>query len=662
MGNRHPCPPAPSSSPSSSPASDDAPAPTTTSPPSPRPLPPNFVPLLGHTTLDAHEDAVRAALAIAARRSDLGGEEGLRELGFEFRSVPCIEHRAEEAEAADDGDEGADEGCDEGGGSSSTDEGEEAPPRSPDVLPPPNDRSDPSPNSTASNESVATRSTSALSLWSDCVGESNDRFSGGSACCPRCATRLFYVGRSAAPSDADGRPAASKPPVRSIPREGSREEDRGEEAAGFDEPTTDSERRRRRGEERPGQRQQQESEQPQRLEDGPEAVMITDDNRRRYIADGAMYELVATLAQEAAQSILCKTFDLVWVTVCDERHLGERVRAMVDRDHGSLLEEDETLRVASELVCGRDHDDHADEKKEEGDDDEADRRRRTEPPASADEAESTLLVATGRGKVRAGIFSRRHLLTAGIETGTSWRCVREARARKWGVAIVDPNARGEGAGYDTFRRSVRRLFPGGASGGGGGRRGGRRGACGSFGGAGPGAAARERRPRRRIVPDRRPWHLRPRPLRLGGAARPAPPRGPDDLALPPRRGLHGLHPQRPVVQAPSRVAAIPPRRELRLPPEQRRPIQPELRQGQQPGQGRHVSLRRVRRLEGFRDGRGDGRVLATSVRDGEDGVGGHGRSLAEQLGGTRKHLGSLRRAGERRGRRRRVTEGGERRS
>jgi len=30
--------------------------------------------------------------------------------------------------------------------------------------------------------------------------------------------------------------------------------------------------------------------------------------------------------------------------------------------------------------------------------------------------------------------------------------------RKWGVAIIDPNARGEEVGYESFRRSVSRLF------------------------------------------------------------------------------------------------------------------------------------------------------------------------------------------------------------
>ena len=50
------------------------------------------------------------------------------------------------------------------------------------------------------------------------------------------------------------------------------------------------------------------------------------------------------------------------------------------------------------------------------------------------------------------------VLTAGIEVGTSWHCVREARKRNWGVAIIDPNARGETVGYQSFKKSVSKLF------------------------------------------------------------------------------------------------------------------------------------------------------------------------------------------------------------
>ena len=74
-------------------------------------------------------------------------------------------------------------------------------------------------------------------------------------------------------------------------------------------------------------------------------------------------------------------------------------------------------------------------------------------------AGATLLIATGRGKVRAGIFSRHHLLTSGIKEGTCCYCVCKVQLRRLGVLVVDPNACGEEAGYDILRRSVVRMFP-----------------------------------------------------------------------------------------------------------------------------------------------------------------------------------------------------------
>lgn len=64
---------------------------------------------------------------------------------------------------------------------------------------------------------------------------------------------------------------------------------------------------------------------------------------------------------------------------------------------------------------------------------------RRQRPSSPTRSRATLLIATGRGKVCAGTFFRHHL--------------------PWGVVVVDPNVREDGAGYNTMRRSVVRLFP-----------------------------------------------------------------------------------------------------------------------------------------------------------------------------------------------------------
>jgi len=72
--------------------------------------------------------------------------------------------------------------------------------------------------------------------------------------------------------------------------------------------------------------------------------------------------------------------------------------------------------------------------------------------------EPTLLIATGKGKVRAGIFSRQHLLTSGLECSTALPVVRDAKKRKMNVIMVDPNVHGDRLGMVTFEKSMEHLF------------------------------------------------------------------------------------------------------------------------------------------------------------------------------------------------------------
>lgn len=136
---------------------------------------------------------------------------------------------------------------------------------------------------------------------------------------------------------------------------------------------------------------------------------ISPDNLNRFIAHGKMYDEVARLCQEYAQEMIRDECDLEWTTLCDDESKGSKVRALVDKD----------------LAEG------------------------TGP---------VLLVATGKGKVKAGVFSRHHLLTGGVERSTAIMMVREAKKRKMRVAIIDPNARGEREGMNTFRLSLGALF------------------------------------------------------------------------------------------------------------------------------------------------------------------------------------------------------------
>ena len=138
-------------------------------------------------------------------------------------------------------------------------------------------------------------------------------------------------------------------------------------------------------------------------------TMITEENWNRYIAFGDMYDEMSRMCQEFAQEQMMDEGGLIWVTICEDSGKGNPFRALVDEDHS----------------------------------------QRPGP---------ILLVITGKGKVRTGIFSRRHLLTSGVECSTALPMVREAKRRGMKVAMIDPNARGEQEGMSTFEMSVRALF------------------------------------------------------------------------------------------------------------------------------------------------------------------------------------------------------------
>jgi len=231
----------------------------------------------------------------------------------------------------------------------------------------------------------------------------------------------------------------------------------------------------------------------------PPPIPITNQNRQKYIADGQMYDLLASLAQQATHEYMIRTFHLSWVTICNNpKQCGaaqEPIRALVDEDHRLVYEQGsgkvvmtekcgKTIRLEAEQEQARNTDNvimtGREEKKDDFDHETANTNianinqatTTTTTTTTANhgkilrrkstfhnrERKGTLLIATGRGKVRAGIFSRQHILTSGIEVGSAWHMIREARMRGMGVVIIDPNARGEGEGMDTFETSVSRLF------------------------------------------------------------------------------------------------------------------------------------------------------------------------------------------------------------
>lgn len=151
-------------------------------------------------------------------------------------------------------------------------------------------------------------------------------------------------------------------------------------------------------------------------------TMITSTNRKEFIADGAMYDIVCRLAMEYSQDVMMEDGELEWVTIPEENE---------DAENQSQTNK-EPIRA---LVSKRILDD-----------------------ASRLDTEPTLLVVTGRGHVRTGIFSRQHLLTSGLECSSSVQFVNEARKRGMNLVILDPNARGDRFGMQTFEKSMAHLF------------------------------------------------------------------------------------------------------------------------------------------------------------------------------------------------------------
>lgn len=157
-------------------------------------------------------------------------------------------------------------------------------------------------------------------------------------------------------------------------------------------------------------------------EDG---IRITDSNRKDYIADGKMYEAVCRLAQEYAQECLANVGDLEWQMVV-EGNASDSDRE--DSAKTTTTSSNTPIRV---LISRNDS------------------KNQKERPL--------LVICTGRGKVRAGVFSRHHLLCTGLEIGSAFHLVQAATAAGYRVALFDPNVHGEAKGYDTFTKSMRHV-------------------------------------------------------------------------------------------------------------------------------------------------------------------------------------------------------------
>ena len=388
-----------------------------------------------HTT-EEHEEHIRRAVDIIKGTGgvSLKGEEGLKAIGFEFLFVPCVQHAVKENATARV--------------SSPQDSAPSAAVR---------------PTPTAAPKEKYKTTLSSLSEFSS--GDGHDIITrNGWHSCNECVTRLYHIGfptKSSSTSTNETtvtcQTCLDEAPSTNCTNK-AKSNDVDEETAAmlhtFLNDDTTKVKKFSPSDVQP-ELVQSTTTAPSHFHP-PTPTMITTGNRQQFIADGLHYELVSTLAQETAQEMMRRTFHLEWITICDDDAFGEHVRALVDHDHRLILEDSEN-RLAVEELLGVHFQQHTpttsreDEKKED-----SPLKLNQQPVTKSNK--STLLIATGRGKVRAGIFSRQHLLTSGVEVGTAWHNVREARERGMGLAIIDPNARGEGEGLETFKKSMNRLF------------------------------------------------------------------------------------------------------------------------------------------------------------------------------------------------------------
>jgi len=156
-------------------------------------------------------------------------------------------------------------------------------------------------------------------------------------------------------------------------------------------------------------------------------TIITLENRLVYIADGEMYEEVARLCQEYVHDFIQKEASLHWVSICEDESKGVPIRALVHHEYLTRFSSEE-MDASSSRKC-----------------------KQCVLP-------NTLLITTGKGKVRAGIFSRKHLIISSIEESTCLPSVREAINRGMKVVIIDPNARGDRNGMVTYEQSLNKIF------------------------------------------------------------------------------------------------------------------------------------------------------------------------------------------------------------
>lgn len=139
----------------------------------------------------------------------------------------------------------------------------------------------------------------------------------------------------------------------------------------------------------------------------PSNSLVTNENFDTFVAKGKMYDKIAEYCMQYAQSIMMVAGNLQKVRVTDG------VNAFVSQSRQTT----------------------------------ADKRRKV------------LLIITGKGLVRAGIFSRKHLMMSSVEAATAIPFIREAVHRDMNICVLDPNANPRKDPMGIVESSLEQLFP-----------------------------------------------------------------------------------------------------------------------------------------------------------------------------------------------------------
>jgi len=172
----------------------------------------------------------------------------------------------------------------------------------------------------------------------------------------------------------------------------------------------------------------------------PSNQIVSELNWPTLIAPGKLYDVVARLCMETAQEEMMRVGNLEWSTIGSSNSNSYNNKD-TNSDSPTTTDTESSSSSASSTAeessdTNRDEQSGNTTTSEDDDDDDAIRlltSRQYQPK------NPTLLVITGKGQVGAGIFSRRHLLTSGMEVSTALPFVRKAKDEPMNIVMFDPN-------------------------------------------------------------------------------------------------------------------------------------------------------------------------------------------------------------------------------